>query len=254
MAHNSLPHRDFAAIPVVCSAPEEVVNELVRHLAGPRESADVVHLLSTHAVAEAHRNPEFLDSLQKSDWVIPDGRWLQILTKNSARPLQQLRGQDLFLRVMQMRQLQGIRHYFLLSQEALLNDLRESPGQRATKADLVGGEEFPYEPLGPAKKKALITRVKDSKADVVWFGISSPRQNIEAQWISQATQKTVICVGAALEFVAGRKPVAPRWVQNLGAEWLHRFFSEPRRLARRYLMDSLAFVRIAWRHRDSVFR
>jgi N-acetylglucosaminyldiphosphoundecaprenol N-acetyl-beta-D-mannosaminyltransferase len=44
----------------------------------------------------------------------------------------------------------------------------------------------------------------------------------------------LIGVGAAFDFLSGRKPQAPRWIQHSGLEWLFRFLSEPRRLWPRY--------------------
>jgi N-acetylglucosaminyldiphosphoundecaprenol N-acetyl-beta-D-mannosaminyltransferase len=36
-------------------------------------------------------------------------------------------------------------------------------------------------------------------------------------------------------------------MQSCGLEWLYRLWLEPRRLARRYLVDDVAFVRLLWR-------
>ena len=49
-------------------------------------------------------------------------------------------------------------------------------------------------------------------------------------------------VGAAFDFHAGIKPRAPVWMQRTGVEWIFRLASEPRRLARRYLIDNTVFV------------
>lgn len=44
----------------------------------------------------------------------------------------------------------------------------------------------------------------------------------------------LIGVGAAFDFLSGRKPQAPRWMQRSGLEWLFRFAAEPQRLWPRY--------------------
>jgi N-acetylglucosaminyldiphosphoundecaprenol N-acetyl-beta-D-mannosaminyltransferase len=49
-------------------------------------------------------------------------------------------------------------------------------------------------------------------------------------------------VGIAFSFVAGSIPRAPLWMQRIGLEWFHRLLKEPRRLARRYLIDDLPFA------------
>ena len=60
-------------------------------------------------------------------------------------------------------------------------------------------------------------------------------------------------VGAAVDFLSGSKPRAPRWLQRAGLEWLFRLATEPRRLWRRYLLGNAVFLRLAaaelWRSR-----
>jgi len=54
--------------------------------------------------------------------------------------------------------------------------------------------------------------------------------------------------GAGLAMAAGQFSRAPRWMQRLGLEWLHRLALEPRRLAGRYLHDDLGFALLMlWR-------
>ena len=60
---------------------------------------------------------------------------------------------------------------------------------------------------------------------------------------------TGLCIGASVEFVTGAKRRAPRWMQRLGVEWLHRLLSEPGRLWRRYLVEGPRIFAMAWRWR-----
>src|SRR5262249_49653614 len=48
--------------------------------------------------------------------------------------------------------------------------------------------------------------------------------------------------GISLSFIAGEVKRAPKWVQRAGLEWLHRLAQEPRRLARRYLVQDIPFA------------
>ena len=54
-------------------------------------------------------------------------------------------------------------------------------------------------------------------------------------------------VGAAFDFHAGRKPIAPKWMQRAGLEWLFRLCCEPRRLWRRYIYHNPRFLFHAFR-------
>lgn len=55
-----------------------------------------------------------------------------------------------------------------------------------------------------------------------------------------------LCCGASLDFLTGKTARAPEWMRTSRLEWLHRLGSEPKRLAKRYLLDGPAIFKI-WR-------
>jgi N-acetylglucosaminyldiphosphoundecaprenol N-acetyl-beta-D-mannosaminyltransferase len=86
-------------------------------------------------------------------------------------------------------------------------------------------------------------RAIGTDADVLWVGLSTPKQQ---RWAELARQhrpaKIIATVGAAFDFHAGTKPQAPVWMQRAGLEWTFRLATEPRRLWRRYLIGNPRFV------------
>lgn len=84
--------------------------------------------------------------------------------------------------------------------------------------------------------------IQASGADVVWIGLSTPKQEFLMRRLTPLTSCTLIGVGAAFDFHAGHVKRAPRWMQKTGVEFLHRLLSEPRRLWRRYLIMAPRFV------------
>jgi UDP-N-acetyl-D-mannosaminuronic acid transferase (WecB/TagA/CpsF family) len=50
-----------------------------------------------------------------------------------------------------------------------------------------------------------------------------------------------LCVGAAFDFHAGNKKMAPRWMQKRGLEWFYRLTQEPTRLWKRYFVIHTTF-------------
>lgn len=81
--------------------------------------------------------------------------------------------------------------------------------------------------------------------------VGAPQQEMIAYAIAQRgdAKGVGLCVGAALEFLSGRKARAPRWMRAAGLEWLHRLASEPTRLWRRYLVEGPKVFALfaAWR-------
>jgi N-acetylglucosaminyldiphosphoundecaprenol N-acetyl-beta-D-mannosaminyltransferase len=100
----------------------------------------------------------------------------------------------------------------------------------------------------PAENEAILTRVAQSKCDVLIVGLGAPKQEL---WVlkhqARIAAPVALCVGATIDFLAGEKARAPRWMRRVGLEWVHRLGSEPRRLARRYLRDGIHLPRLMWR-------
>ncbi len=92
-------------------------------------------------------------------------------------------------------------------------------------------------------------------ARIVFLAVGSPRQEKLATAIREAGGTGIgLCIGAALEFMAGSLKRAPRWMQGAGMEWLYRLCSEPHRMVRRYLRDDPEIIALLIRERISAIR
>jgi N-acetylglucosaminyldiphosphoundecaprenol N-acetyl-beta-D-mannosaminyltransferase len=103
----------------------------------------------------------------------------------------------------------------------------------------------------PAAFAAAVRFVRDNPARLVFLAVGSPRQERLAAAIAAAggATGTGLCIGASLEFLAGRRRRAPGWISRMGLEWLFRLACEPRRLARRYLIHCPRVIALLWRQR-----
>jgi exopolysaccharide biosynthesis WecB/TagA/CpsF family protein len=92
---------------------------------------------------------------------------------------------------------------------------------------------------------AAFRRARDfvvaSGARFTFLAVGSPVQELLAYAVSLQPGGTGVglCVGAALDYQAGAQTRAPGWMRQAGLEWLYRLAGDPRRLARRYLLDDL---------------
>ena len=91
----------------------------------------------------------------------------------------------------------------------------------------------------------ICERINASGAQLLLVGLGAPKQEL---WITQhahkLTVKAALCIGATIDFLAGEKARAPMWMRQVGLEWLHRMLSEPKRLAKRYLIDAIVFPKL----------
>jgi len=110
-----------------------------------------------------------------------------------------------------------------------------------------GSESPPYRELTAEEDAAVVDRINGSGAGIVFIGLGCPKQEVFAYRHREAIRGVQVCVGAAFDFLAGEKRMAPRWMQDRGLEWAFRLSSEPRRLWRRYLITNTAFMLLVTR-------
>ena len=90
-----------------------------------------------------------------------------------------------------------------------------------------------------------------SRARFILLAVGSPQQEMIAAAIAEMPEArgTALCIGASIDFLAGRTNRAPRWMQRLSLEWLHRLLINPRRLWWRYLVEGPRIFVLAWKSR-----
>jgi N-acetylglucosaminyldiphosphoundecaprenol N-acetyl-beta-D-mannosaminyltransferase len=154
---------------------------------------------------------------------------------HGAREVSRVYGPDLMLAFCERSVGKGYRHYFYGGAEGVPERLADRLCRRFPGLVVAGTYSPPFRALSDAEDAALVERVNAARPDLVWVGLSTPKQE---RWMAAHRAKLeapmLIGVGAAFDFHAGLKPQAPRWIQRSGFEWLFRTLSEPRRLGRRY--------------------
>ncbi len=92
------------------------------------------------------------------------------------------------------------------------------------------------------QSEEVLRKIEMSGANVVLVALGQPRQEIWAAEYFSRIAGPVVCVGALLDFLAGRVPRAPALIRRLRMEWAFRLLVEPKRLWRRYLLGNIAFL------------
>ena len=95
----------------------------------------------------------------------------------------------------------------------------------------------------PAEMRNIRNALLAASPDLVFIGLGFPKQDLLAAQLRDVLPHAwFVGCGGAISFVAGTTHRAPEWIQRWGLEWLHRLTREPRRLARRYLVDDAPFA------------
>ncbi|WP_253861821.1 WecB/TagA/CpsF family glycosyltransferase [Mycobacterium asiaticum] len=167
----------------------------------------------------------------------------QLLT---AKPWPRVTGADLLPAVLALAETGGHRVGFFggsnHTHQLLSEHLRQSYPALA-----VSGMWAPSSSDVESSSAALCSAIRAARTDILVVSLGKPRQE---QWVDRHGHATGAQVflpsGGAIDFLAGMTRRAPDWMQRSGLEWLYRLTHEPRRLARRYLMQGpIALLRAA---------
>ncbi len=92
----------------------------------------------------------------------------------------------------------------------------------------------------PDEVERCLRFVRNNPSELVFYAVGAPRQEILASLIRRDERTGMgFCIGASISFATGTLKRAPRWMQRMRLEWLHRMLGDPRRLVKRYLEDAM---------------
>src|SRR4029453_5773464 len=118
---------------------------------------------------------------------------------------------------------------------------------RRSGVRVVGGEG-PQVGADGSVDPLVLERVRIAAPSLLFVGLGSPKQELFIDRQRRVLGPAVcFACGAAIDFLAGEFPRAPRWMARAGLDWAYRLGREPRRLWRRYLLNDPAFLRIVVR-------
>jgi N-acetylglucosaminyldiphosphoundecaprenol N-acetyl-beta-D-mannosaminyltransferase len=197
-----------------------------------------------HGVMEAQGDAGFKQILNQAFLCTPDGMPMVWAGKlNGQREMSRVYGPDLMLEVCAWSETSGCRHFFYGGAEGVAEKLVEKLRARFPKLPVAGTFTPPFRALDPGEEQALQEMIRAAKPDILWVGLSTPKQErFMAEYLPKLEVTLMVGVGAAFDFHSGRVKQAPYWMQRSGLEWFYRLCSEPRRLARRYLRNNPLFV------------
>jgi N-acetylglucosaminyldiphosphoundecaprenol N-acetyl-beta-D-mannosaminyltransferase len=234
-------------VPITACTPTQAALEVVRLATTDLDHGVDIHLCNAYTFALADKDAHFKALLQRASVNFPDGKsvvWAnKLLHRGRTIPNDRVYGPDLLLDVFEKGQELGLRHYLLGSTPQVLSGLETELHRRFPKAAIVGSVSPPFRALTEQETAEQTARLIESKAQVVWVGLGTPKQDWESARLAEDIPATFIAVGAAFDFIAGEKKQAPMWMQRNGLEWLFRLAVEPRRLWRRYLFGNARFLR-----------
>ena len=217
--------------------------ERICHAVSARRKGYVC-VTGVHGVMEAQYDLGLRRILNAAFLNTPDGMPMVWCGKMAGhRGMSRVYGPDLMLELAAVSVERGLRHFFYGGANGAAEELKRRLTARFPGLQVVGTYEPPFRPLNPAEESQLSTQVSLSQADILWVGLSTPKQEkFMAAYQGKLDVPIMIAVGAAFDFHSGRVKQAPRWIQRSGFEWLYRLSRDPKRLWKRYFKNNPRFL------------
>jgi alpha-1,3-mannosyltransferase len=200
----------------------------------------MVAFANAHALNVASTNMRYRQVLQTSA-VVNDGIGIDAASRilfGSSFP-HNLNGSDFT-----PHYLTATKHDFRIFLLGGLPGVAEKAAQRLSEIcprhSIVGVRDGFFE---PHENAAVVDEIRASKANLILVAMGIPVQEF---WLAENLEQTGcqvgFAVGALFDFLAGKFPRAPSWIQSIRFEWVYRFAIEPRRLFRRYIVGNPVFL------------
>ena len=232
----SAPTYDLLGVEMsILTLPEAVRRVLAAVEVGKK---GYVCVTGMHGIMEARDDAKLQRILNNAFLCTPDGMPTVWLGQAKGHAIERVYGPDFTLAVLQATQNQPVRHFFFGGADGVAAELKSKMEARFPGLQVVGTYCPPFRPLNQIEREELRALVENARADILWVGLSTPKQErFMAEYLSELPVKVMIGVGAAFDFHTGRARQAPRWMMRAGLEWFFRLVTEPRRLWRRYLLQ-----------------
>ena len=249
---NGLPRYELLGVPVTAISLAQAVGALAHWIAHHDDGAPArwVCITGVHGIMECQRDPELQRIHEQAAMVTPDGMPLVWLGRLAGfRQMTRVYGPDLMTEICRRSPERGWRHFLYGGEPGVAELLAERLRARFPGIGIVGTFCPPFRPLTETEREDTARMINQARPHILWVGLSTPKQE---KWMAEMAPRLrvpiLVGVGAAFDFLSGRKPQAPRWMQKSGLEWLFRLATEPRRLWRRYLVNNTAFLWALLRH------
>lgn len=189
---------------------------------------------------------------ENCELLLVDGHPLLWIAKAYGTPFKQkICGSDLVPMLCRLASQKGYKVFFLGAAPGVAQIAAEKMQQEYPGLQVVGTYSPPMGFLDNAEELSHINSLLlESKADMLFVGMGVPKQDI---FIYENMDKYKIplsfSIGGTIDFIAGVQKRAPMWMRKIGFEWLYRLLSDPKRMFKRYILDDLKILQLAWRYR-----
>jgi N-acetylglucosaminyldiphosphoundecaprenol N-acetyl-beta-D-mannosaminyltransferase len=219
----------------------EAVNRCAQAVAEDRYLS--VGVVNAAKVVTMRRDAGLRHAVADCQMILADGQSVVWASRMLGSPLpERVAGIDLFEELLAAAASRGYRVFFLGARPDVLSRMLTEATRRFPGLVVAGARDGYYQ---PGDEPAIAAEIRQTRADLLFLGMSSPRKEVFlSSWGKDTGARVIHGVGGSFDVMAGVTQRAPLWYQRCGLEWFYRAKQEPLRLGRRYLTTNLSFMAI----------
>lgn len=204
-------------------------------------------------IVQLERDGELAEVYKSADLILTDGQPLLWIAKWYGTPIKEkISGSDLFPRLCELAAQKGYKMYFLGAAEGVAAKAAENLMARFPGLQVVGTYSPPFGfERNEVEIEKIISQIKEVSPHILIVGLGSPKQELFMLHNREELEVPLsLGLGASLDFEAGVIKRAPKWMADHGLEWIYRIFQDPKRLAKRYLVNDMKIIRLAFKYKE----
>jgi N-acetylglucosaminyldiphosphoundecaprenol N-acetyl-beta-D-mannosaminyltransferase len=188
-----------------------VVGEIIDQCLKNGKNNYCISATGAHGLVYSKKKSEFAKILRDYHYNLPDGMpgvWVGRL--KGAKEMERCYGPDFFKNVFNQTATYDIKHYFCGGREGVALELKAACEEKFNNRNIVGTFSPPFRDMTEDELKILADNINSKNTDIVWIGLSTPKQEVFASRLSKYTNVHYIAtVGAAFDFHTGKVKQAP---------------------------------------------
>lgn len=203
-------------------------------------------------IVKIENNNGFKNAYDNAGLVLVDGTPIMLISKLYRQPLKEkITGPKLSEKVIELASKNHYSVYFLGGKEGIAEEAAKRMVLKYPGFLMAGcySPKYGFEKDNNEIQK-IISKINIAKPQILLCGMGSPKTEIFLnKYMDQLNTNVAFSIGAAIDFMSGNIKRCPKWINDIGMEWLYRFVKEPKRMFKRYFVDDIKILELAIKYR-----
>ncbi len=224
-----------------------------------RKKTLIISPITSQTTVDSLQDEATQKKINQIDYLPPDSQWVRFALRllYQVKLKDRVYGPQLMLRICQTSQEYKYKIFLYGTTPNTLKKLTANLNKMYPEIFIAGSLAPKFGKLTDREVGETAKKIYATRTDIIFLGLGSPYRELFALQLKEEFHKlnyypVIIPIGAAFDFIAGSKKQAPKWIGDIGLEWLFRLTQEPQRLWKRYLFSGPLFIALVIRQKIKI--